>query len=538
MSHCVPQWDAIEEELAVAMDSADLFSPTKGRCEPVQQQRRSNFSPSTFEPGHDFEELCWDNGQLLVQKQNQNGKDQKQRSFPFNLSGFLQPPSRDNALEPVGLRSHEKDGTLEAVIHDMSRVVNPSSCSSCNDYMQEEELVSWVQSQMDEPLYKYCPELITNVFSRNSHAVGQDHERLNEVDGQNSQSMVAGSLGRLTNLGQPSNAVVSGTGVCNSLSTNSDLAARVGPSRAPDLVASSGSRDTLTKMPSSVQSPAAFKQTNVVYSASCPGGWTTSSLASSKKETTFSPMPPPKLHSEDARSHCPSPRKTTVVNFSHFSRPAAAFKASLRTIGVSDGPAGADGWKRVGRSAMESSLPVKPLIQSAATGLDSLASKRDEMPSSNSSLTSPPTASGQFRVQSSLHSNKKAAKNGVCADNDAVNGSVKAAEPCSRGDCSLASEIGSRTEKGTELREVPEATVTSSGGSGNNPRKCEKVDKSFDKRKALDIEDSECQSGDPEEESSDVRRLRPSRSASAKRSRAAEIHNQSERVYTEAGQDK
>eukprot|EP00249_Psilotum_nudum_P021659 c28192_g2_i1 orf=766-2931(+) len=523
MSHCVPQWDAIEEELDVAFDSGDLFSPSKGKCEPVQP-RRWNFSPTTVESDCDFEELCWDNGQLLVVKQSQN-KEEKQRSLPLNSSVFSKIPSRDSGLTRVGLWKHEKDGTLEAVVRDLGRVTNSSSS---NDFMQEEELVSWVQRQMDEPLYKCCSELASDVFSRNAD-VGQDRGDLKAVEpGQNSGSIVTGSLTRARNLGHASNAVVSGTGGCNSLSTSSDLTARVGPSRVPDLVTERGTRANLKMAASPTESPGIFKKANMVYTAGSPSGWSTSSIASYNKEMTVSPMPSPKPHSGDASPHT-VPRKTTVMNFSHFSRPAAAFKANLRTIGVSDRPSGADGWKRLNRSVIESSPPIESSIQSAAMRMDSLVSKRDEMTLFNStcgSYTNPCITSGPRPVQGLVYNKKKGKE--FRSDNDAVNGSEKAVEQRSRGDCCLASDA-LRSEKGAELRDVPESTVTSSGGSGNNARKCEKVDNSSDKRKAQDIECSESQNGDPEEEAADVRKLRPSRSASAKRSRAAEIHNQSER---------
>eukprot|EP00249_Psilotum_nudum_P023655 c28945_g1_i2 orf=703-987(+) len=71
MSYCVPEWDvATSGDLDVVIHSTDLFPSSKGKWE-SSNRTKSNFSDMAFMPDHDFEELCWENGRLLVVTQSQ-----------------------------------------------------------------------------------------------------------------------------------------------------------------------------------------------------------------------------------------------------------------------------------------------------------------------------------------------------------------------------------------------------------------------------------------------------------------------------------
>ncbi|KAL5731563.1 transcription factor [Ranunculus cassubicifolius] len=117
-----------------------------------------------------------------------------------------------------------------------------------------------------------------------------------------------------------------------------------------------------------------------------------------------------------------------------------------------------------------------------------------------------------------------------CGSNQVLNEGDRS-RVSSNGLGSTGGPIKESTRKTFPLSETLETTITSSsGGSGGSYNGTEKqsTQPQRNKRKGRDIEDSECQSEDVEFESANANKA-PQRSGSTRRSRAAEVHNLSER---------
>jgi hypothetical protein len=81
----------------------------------------------------------------------------------------------------------------------------------------------------------------------------------------------------------------------------------------------------------------------------------------------------------------------------------------------------------------------------------------------------------------------------------------------------------------TQHPDIQEPTITSSSGGYGTSAERPKETSANTKRKSSEREDAECQSEDGEDESVDTKKPVAGRGSTTKRSRAAEVHNQSER---------
>lgn len=205
--------------------------------------------------------------------------------------------------------------------------------------------------------------------------------------------------------------------------------------------------------------------------------------------------------------------KQSALNFSLFSRPVAATKTSLQILGTSSGPSNIE-------------KTSKPFITHGNEGL-SFSATEFTAAASLSGLSSP--------VESDLSHQSKGKKQKT---------NCTSQRKCLPPMLSFGYENNAGKEKvelsthfkmsagiGSETLETVDVTLTSpSGGSGNSSEKSVKeIAASSCKRKSCPAEESECESKDAEEVAASEKQPASGRPSPAKRTRAAEIHNQSER---------
>ncbi|KAK7397069.1 hypothetical protein VNO78_18236 [Psophocarpus tetragonolobus] len=187
---------------------------------------------------------------------------------------------------------------------------------------------------------------------------------------------------------------------------------------------------------------------------------------------------------------------STMMNFSHFAKPAAMVKANLQNIGLAS------------RSA---SVGMK-LKGAAATETNPAESIKVEL-------------SGECPKKLAIHNQDQDGAVSTKCD--------RSCKDVSKIDQNQTSNlvVGESRNKGQEAVEkgVEPAVVSSSVCSGNGAQRGSEDPNQNLKRKYSDTEDFECQSEDVEEESVGVKKQVPARRIGAKRSRSAEVHNLSER---------
>lgn len=507
MNHCVPNWD-IENGM---MQSSDFLSMAKANWDNVQPPKRSMMLE------HDIEELLWENGQVV----NKVVK----RPLPTQLSKTLQ---NDDAVLP-GKPSHVgKDNTMELVVHDMS-AANASS-------IHEDVMDSWLHYPLDDSLEKeYCSDFFGGMPSTNVHMLrdtlsGQMNnvpaEKVSNLHVQKESSLssesnsapwtgvFAGTV-NTTNAAGPSKTGKESP----SKSISSDKAMALGAGRASGTIPQSVT-DAFAKVRTVSQLPVSKWHTDVQDSSRSKDDHLACKKTATQVSVSPLSMPPPKIQATDLASMKPS--RSKIVNFSHFSRPAATMKANLQSIGSASGLSTTGIQNRLDKIRMDGNAAAEPsIIESNSTGMTTIGS------SSGANSRAQDIGSCQ------THQNPPSGKNldvATCSE-DVTDSSAKASE---QGVCQNSnagrSLVSCGTEKCGDAGDGPEPTITSSsGGSGYSAGRVGKEATNTSKRKGRDVEDSECQSEDVEYESADTKKQGPSRTTTSKRSRAAEVHNLSER---------
>ncbi|KAK7259048.1 hypothetical protein RIF29_24642 [Crotalaria pallida] len=201
-------------------------------------------------------------------------------------------------------------------------------------------------------------------------------------------------------------------------------------------------------------------------------------------------------------------KRDSIMNFSHFARPAAIVKANLQNIHVAN--------KNKGTSpAATRSNPaeVTKVFSGECPKETAIQSQRVMEPSkADSKPLEPKSIEQNAAVSKKLHPTCKEDVSKIDQTSNLVIG-----------------ESGSKEQEVVEKRTEP-AVASSSVCSGNGAERCSDDKNQNLKRKGRDAEDSEWQSEDVDEESVGVKKTGPARGAlGSKRSRSAEVHNLSER---------
>lgn len=461
MSGCVPDWN-VSNIMDVAMHPSDFCSSSaNGRWE-----RRLNHSSIAFVPDHDFEELCWENGELLVVMPGQNIKTQKQ---PHRMSLHRQ----DYERVPAPLMEEfatENVGTL------VPNVV-PAGI------LPDEEMVAWLQYPLDEELpVNYCPDLRIDVSNSPLAETAFGHPSVVISDDNPESQKKLPSPGANVPLEQT---------FLNSVSPCPPIPVNTIPC---------GANTTATTSTRTSHSNSVVQHVG-------------DAVVSSEKLAS-------KMQPVTASSHCSQHVGRSSMNFSLFSKPAVTMKANLHDIGMASGPLVSERLKQFDSLILEAcSMPVD-----TARSLQEQKEHKDAFllgHSASQCLTAPSILHPTENCPSTIEGDAA-----VFADEStstrANAGLPNGSRSCLPGDATVSVE--------RVVNDVPEPTITSSsGGSGNSACKHDKFCSIGGKRKKAEVDDLDIQSEALEDCFGNAKETPLSRPMSTKRARAAEVHNQSER---------
>lgn len=447
-------------------------------------------------PENDFFELVWESGQISSQGQSSRGrKSPSCRSLPSHCLPSHSPRGRDKDVGGGFSNNNPKIGKFGDLDSGLNEI--PMSVPS----REVDEMMPWLDYSMDGSLqHEYGSDFFheltendlpaSNSFTlldkrSNGNQIFRDShknsaEPMNVSKGSSAEQVVETARHKASagQLYPPSS---------NQCQTTS-VTVR---SRASDITennnVSSGNQDVpygdITRIPSS------------------------SSDFSSLKAQKQDPIMPG--------------NGSNVMNFSHFARPAAIVRANLQNIGLKSGLNSASarsdviGVKNKGAASTSSNPPDSALVNPSGE-----CSKEPEMRCHK--VVEPSKADLKPLQPKLLEPNAVATKQSkpACKENG-----IKNDQPSIQVLGDNGAKGHTAAEKGMEV-----AVASSSVCSGNGADRGSDDPNRDLKRKSRDTEDSECHSEDVEDESVGVKKGAAGRGvAGSKRSRAAEVHNLSER---------
>ncbi|XP_077219164.1 transcription factor PHYTOCHROME INTERACTING FACTOR-LIKE 15-like isoform X2 [Tasmannia lanceolata] len=436
----------------------------------------------SFVPDHEFVELLWENGQIVMQGQSsKTRKNTLSNGFSSHTSKGQEKDYGDAVIPKIG-----KYGTMDSILNDFSSSV-------LSGLGQDDDMVPWLSYPIDNSLQSdYCSEFFSELSGAN----------LNSVPAQNNTVPVdkTGSYGRID---RDSHMV----SIHNSTNLEHSNASKVfgGGSETARI------RGSQLFSSQQCQTPAPKLRSKVSNSI-------INNNSTHQDPTT---MPSVKRQKEDAPSPCPSqPINTTgLMNFSHFSRPAALVKANLESIGAcTTGFSGLDRLRSNEKLSVTSSHHIEPIHIESNSGSKTVPGVINQPVSVPAKVES--RSSGK-PPQEPVSVEKLEA---VCQDDASRNNKSSDHIICQSSSFGASVALGRPEKKKDSEPVVASSSVCSgniAGGVSNDAR-------NGMKRKAQEIEESEYQSDDVEDESVDAKKPTNGR-GSTKRSRAAEVHNLSER---------
>ncbi|KAG1326075.1 transcription factor PHYTOCHROME INTERACTING FACTOR-LIKE 15 [Cocos nucifera] len=434
------------------------------------QSRMNNCSADLFTmPDHEFAELLWENGSIVMQGHPSRSK---RSSFPATFSSHAAGVHEKDGRDAGSPKKASRIDAMEPMVNDFS-----PSAPSANigvDAQDDDDMVPWISYPMEEPLPKdalqndYCSEFL-NEFP-GAH--------LNPPCAYNKPIATDGSCG----LGQDIR--------------NWHHVEREHASKAFAAESSEPSRDRTSQL---------FQ-----FSQHCQ-----SSAPNSKSKATDTEIGDcTKTHLQN-QDHSPQ-LNGSMLNFSHFSRPAMLAKANLH---------GVDG-KRTDEKAsapLNNNTTVESTVIESATVFKSATEVRGQ------SASVPPKMVMRSYVKPPQEVIPVERSEAICEQGASRrNNSKILPNNCSKPPDQLASSSVALRRHETER--APEVLVASSSVcSANSAGAASNDPKMGVKRKSHEGEESGYLSEDFEDMSVGLRKPATGRGMSAKRSRAAEVHNLSER---------
>ncbi|KAL9341357.1 hypothetical protein Peur_064682 [Populus x canadensis] len=449
-----------------------LYRMAKGKTDSSQEKNPACSTDLSFVPENDFGELIWENGQI-----------QYSRARKIQTCNSLPPKIRDKDIGNGTNTKTGKFGTMESTLNELLAV--PAVEVRAN---QDDDMVPWLNYPLDEPLqHDYCsdflPELsgvTVNEHSSQSNFPSFDKRSCNQSITDSHTVSVHNGL----NLEQ-------GDVVMNS--SAGDIEANRPRTSASQLYPSS-SEQCKTSFPFFRSRDSTKKDdstSNAVHHVIAPD--------SIRAPTSGGGFPSIKMQKQVP---APSPINSSLMNFSHFARPAALVKANLQNVGMRASS---------GTSSMER-------MQNKDKGSIGLPKETD-------SRCRPNMMSSKVEVKPT---EVKPAEGSVPAELP----EEMSQEGDSKSDRNCHQNFGESAIKGLEdVEKTTEPLVASSSvGSGNSAERPSDDPTENLKRKHRDTEESEGPSEDAEEESVGAKKPASARAGNgSKRGRAAEVHNLSER---------
>ncbi|XP_057960900.1 transcription factor PIF3-like isoform X2 [Malania oleifera] len=453
------------------MPFSELHRMAKGKLDSTHQKTATCSTDLSFVPDSDFVELIWENGQIVTQ--NQSGRARKNHSISNSFPSYT-PKPRDK--DTTGNAANSRMGMFGAmdstILNDFPLSV-PSGEMSLN---QDDDMVPWFNYPIDDSLqHEYCsyflPEL-SGITVNDHSAQNNSFTSIEKRSNSNLLMKVTSGDGEPTRTRSSHLHSSLSSHQCQTLPS---LRLRVSDSisnNTSNAHHTSGTRDSIQVVASS-------------------GGF--SSLNVQKQDSGL-----PSISSG-------------VINFSHFARPAALVKANLQSIGAM--AAGNGSKDKV--SAASSSNNANSMLNNLNGAL-----QKEIGPRSQANLIPSTVDSSPLVTKMSEQATPAKQSEVMCQEN-----TVKS-DKFSNQVAGMSLAIGMPDAE----RSVEPAVASSSACSGNSMEGASNDPKQNMKRKCHDNEESEGPSDGVEEESVGVRKAVPARGgAGSKRSRAAEVHNLSER---------
>lgn len=474
---------------------------------------------------NDFVELVWENGQIMMQ-----GQSSRARKSPTcnNLPSHT-PKNRDRDVGNGTIGKMGKFGSVDSILDEIPLSV-PSVEMGLSD---DDDMLPWLNYALDEPLqheysHDFMPELsgvTANEISTNSN--------LASINKRSSSSQICGeSNTNSTHGGAPLEQ--RNVSKLSSISAAEISRPRTGTSHLYQ-VSSQQSQASIPSLRSRALDIVGGNTGSAPHHAVC------------KNSIQVSPAGGfPGIKMQKQNPPTPSHNNPTIVNFSHFSRPATLAKANLQNTGAVAGSSLVR-MEKIGNkdkvSAATSSNPRESILIESSCGLlkESNSQCQDVMASSSADMK--PTAAKPLEEPRAAKQSEAAYQEDASKNDDTNFNHIP---------CESAIRALPDGERATE------PVVASSVCSGNSVERASDDPTRALKRKSRDTDDSECHSEvsliigatiswssfscflpsinyenllqDVEEESVGVKKVAHGRGMGSKRSRAAEVHNLSERV--------
>ncbi|XP_054781506.1 transcription factor PIF3-like isoform X2 [Prosopis cineraria] len=471
----------------------ELYRMTKANLEEKDSTCATDRSSA---PENDFFELVWENGQIsMLGKSSRARKSPVHKSLPSHSLPSHSPRTRDKDVGFDVDTRMGKVGDLDSGLNEIPMPVPPDEMN----LSQDEDMIPWLTYPMDDSLqHEYSFD-----FTRDVSGV-----TVNEFPGasNNFALMDKRCIG---------NQVYKDSHKSPEHDVSSSEQAN------PTKVSSTGEVETSRPKgnnsqlypPSSQQCQTSFASIRSKISDITENNTSNAILQSPCGEITQIPSSSSGFCSLSMQKQDPlCPRNSSnTMNFSHFVRPAAIVRANLQSISMMSGLSSARpvslGTRKKDVDASSSNPPESILVD-----LDN--QKKLVMDLSKAELKpANPKSLGQKDDFAEQHD--PACKEEGAFKNDQISNQVP-------------TESGTKGQPAAEKNMNPEVASSSICSGNSMKRDSDNADKNL-KRKSLDTEDSECHSEEVEEESVGIKKAAPARGTSSKRSRAAEVHNLSER---------
>ncbi|CAK9154983.1 unnamed protein product [Ilex paraguariensis] len=469
------------------MPLSEFYRMAKSKLESTKQKATCPTDLS-FVPDSDVFELVCENGQIMMQ--GQSSRTRKNPTFT-NLPSHS-PRFRDKDTGNASTSKLGKFGPMESIVNDIPMLV-PSGEMGLS---QDDDMLPWLNYQVDNTLQQdYYSELLPEISC----------VTVNEPSTQSSFRLTGKRNSCNQKLSDSQNLYVQ-----NGVNLEQGNASKVSSSRTRELYPwlTQEGQTAFPTLGTGVSDMVGNNNTSTSQPTDC--GDLLQGLASSGG------FPSMNMQKQDSGLPCST---STLLNFSHFSRPAAVVRANLQNVA----PVAAPGLSHIqimGNMNNESAAGGRSPSKSALIDPSSSLQKGMGL-HSHPNLVLAKVDSKQSEIEPPLES-PNAEQSDAIYQEDAI-----------KNDKSTNEVLSASLTKGVPGGEkTVEPLIASSACSDNSVERASNDPTNTLKRKCRNTDDSDCRSGDVEEESVGARKVAPARGGiGSKRSRAAEVHNLSERYF-------
>ncbi|KAL6132856.1 hypothetical protein ACLB2K_065095 [Fragaria x ananassa] len=433
-------------------------------------------SNQDFEPLSDLVELVLENGQIMMQSQSNRAR----KSPTFNSLPSHTPRNRDRDLGNGSNGKMGKFGSVDSVIDEIPLSV-PSGEMGLSD---DDDMLPWLNYALDQPLqHEYSHDFMPEISGVTANEISTNGN-LTPIDNRSSSSQMY----RESNTNS-----TPGLEQRNVLKLSSVSAAEASRPRTSTThlyqISSQQPQASIPSLRSIASDMVSGNTSSAAHHAVCK-----SSIQASPAGG-FRGIPMQKQNPPTS-----STNNSSIVNFSHFSR-----SSLLKVEKVKN---------KDKVSAATSSNPPESMLIESSCGLMKESTSQCQDVMAPSSVDMKPTASKPLEEPHTTKQSEAAYQEDPSKNDDRNSNHI----PCE-----------SAIRPLPDVEKTTEPVVDSSVCSVNSVEKASDDPTHVLKRKSRDTDDSECQSEDVEEESVGVKKVAHGRGTGSKRSRAAEVHNLSER---------